>query len=59
MTKPRRRRWVSWVQYALCLVAVAYLGMGATWHAGPSGSVPLLFATPGSFMIKGTCRVES
>jgi short-chain fatty acids transporter len=34
------------------LVAVAYLGMGATWHAGPSGSVPLLFATPDSFMIK-------
>jgi short-chain fatty acids transporter len=34
------------------LVAVAYLGMGATWHAGPSGSVPLLLATPASFMIK-------
>ncbi len=34
------------------LVAVAYLGLGATWHAGPSGSVPLLLATPGSFMIK-------
>lgn len=34
------------------LVATAYLGMGATWHAGPSGSVPLLFATPGSFMIR-------
>ena len=34
------------------LVAVAYLGMGATWHAGPSGSVPLLLATPGSFMIR-------
>jgi short-chain fatty acids transporter len=34
------------------LVAVAYLGMGATFHAGPSGSVPLLLATPGSFMIK-------
>lgn len=34
------------------LVAVAYFGMGATWHAGPSGSVPLLFATPGSFMIR-------
>ena len=34
------------------LVAVAYLGMGTTWHGGPSGSVPLLFATPGSFMIK-------
>jgi short-chain fatty acids transporter len=35
------------------LVAVAYLGMGTTWHGGPSGSVPLLLATPGSFMIKG------
>src|SRR5688500_12623680 len=34
------------------LVAVAYLGMGATWHAGPSGSVPLLLASPNSFMIK-------
>ena len=34
------------------LVAVAYLGMGATWHAGPSGSVPLLLATPDTFMIK-------
>jgi short-chain fatty acids transporter len=35
------------------LVAVAYLGLGLTWHAGPSGSVPLLLATPGSFMIQG------
>jgi short-chain fatty acids transporter len=34
------------------LVAVAYLGMGATWHAGPSGSVPLLLATPETFMIR-------
>ena len=34
------------------LVAVAYLGMGATWHAGPSGSVPLLLATPDTFMIR-------
>ena len=34
------------------LVAMAYLGMGATWHAGPSGSVPLLLATPGSFMVR-------
>jgi short-chain fatty acids transporter len=34
------------------LVAVAYLGMGTTWHGGPSGSVPLLLATPGNFMIK-------
>jgi short-chain fatty acids transporter len=34
------------------LVAAAYLGMGTTWHGGPSGSVPLLFATPGSFMMR-------
>lgn len=36
------------------LVAVAYLGLGTTWHAGPSGSVPLLLATPGTgnFMLK-------
>jgi short-chain fatty acids transporter len=34
------------------LVAVAYLGMGTTWHGGPSGSVPLLFATPDTFMIQ-------
>jgi len=34
------------------LVAAAYLGMGTTWHAGPSGSVPLLLATPGSFMVR-------
>ncbi len=40
------------VDYRL-LVAVAYLGLGTTWHGGPSGSVPLLMATPGSFMLKG------
>lgn len=34
------------------LVAVGYMGMGTSWHAGPSGSVPLLLATPGSFMIR-------
>jgi short-chain fatty acids transporter len=34
------------------LVAAAYLGMGTTWHAGLSGSVPLLLATPGSFMVR-------
>jgi short-chain fatty acids transporter len=34
------------------LVAVAYLGLGTTWHGGPSGSVPLLLATPGTFMLK-------
>ncbi len=34
------------------LVAVSYFGLGATWHAGPSGSVPLLLATPDNFLIK-------
>jgi len=34
------------------LVAAAYLGLGATWHAGPSGSVPLLLATPDNFLIE-------
>lgn len=34
------------------LVAVSYFGLGATWHAGPSGSVPLLLATEGNFLIK-------
>ena len=34
------------------LVAAAYLGMGTSWHAGPSGSVPLLLATPDSFMVR-------
>lgn len=32
------------------LVAVSYLGMGVTWHAGLSGSVHLLLATPGNFL---------
>jgi short-chain fatty acids transporter len=44
----RRQRGVD---YRL-LVAAAYLGMGTTWHAGLSGSVPLLVATPGHFMEK-------
>lgn len=34
------------------LVAAGYLGMGTTWHAGPSGTVPLLFAGGDSFMIR-------
>ncbi len=34
------------------LVAMAYLGLGTTWHAGPSGSAPLLLATPDSFMVR-------
>jgi len=37
------------VDYRL-LVTCAYLGMGTTWHAGLSGSVPLLMATPGHFL---------
>ena len=34
------------------LVASAYLGLGTTWHGGPSGTVPLLLATPDSFLIR-------
>ncbi len=37
------------VDYRL-LVCAAYLGMGATWHAGLSASAPLLVATPGHFL---------
>ena len=32
------------------IVAVAYLGLGCTWHAGLSASAPLLIATPGHFL---------
>jgi short-chain fatty acids transporter len=32
------------------LTAAAYLGLGTTWHAGLSGSVPLLIATPKNFL---------
>jgi short-chain fatty acids transporter len=39
------------VNYPL-LVAAGYLGMGVTWHAGPSGTVPLLFAGRDSFMVR-------
>jgi short-chain fatty acids transporter len=46
-----RRR--SDVDYPL-LIASAYLGMGAVWHAGLSGSVPLLVATPGHFLAEAT-----
>lgn len=34
------------------LVATAYIGLGAIWHAGLSGSAPLIAATPDSFLIK-------
>ncbi|MEY3014378.1 MAG: hypothetical protein RIT45_3113 [Pseudomonadota bacterium] len=34
------------------LVATAYLGLGAVWHAGLSGSAPLIAATPDSFLVK-------
>jgi short-chain fatty acids transporter len=37
------------VDYRL-LVAAAYFGLGATWHAGFSASAPLLVATPGHFL---------
>ena len=40
------------------LVAVSYFGLGATWHAGPSGSVPLLLATPDNFLIQGGILAE-
>lgn len=39
------------VDYRL-LVAVAYFGLGCTWHAGLSASAPVLVATPGHFMEK-------
>lgn len=32
------------------LVACAYFGLGATWHAGLSASAPLTVATPGHFL---------
>lgn len=34
------------------LVAVAYFGLGCTWHAGLSASAPILVATPNHFMAK-------
>lgn len=37
------------VDYRL-LVACAYFGLGATWHAGLSASAPLLVATPDHFL---------
>lgn len=37
------------VDYRL-LVASAYFGLGATWHAGLSASAPLLVATPRHFL---------
>lgn len=37
------------VDYRL-LTATAYFGMGAIWHAGLSGSAPLLMATPKNFL---------
>jgi short-chain fatty acids transporter len=39
------------VDYRL-LVAVAYFGLGCTWHAGLSASAPVLVATPGHFLEK-------
>src|SRR5215813_1551010 len=37
------------IDYRLA-VAAGYLGSTCTWHAGLSGSAPLLMATPGNFM---------
>lgn len=34
------------------VVACAYLGLAATWHAGLSASAPLMVATPGNFLEK-------
>lgn len=34
------------------LVASAYIGLGAIWHAGLSGSAPLISATADNFLIK-------
>ncbi len=34
------------------LVACAYLGVGTVWHAGLSGSAPLILATPENFLIE-------
>jgi short-chain fatty acids transporter len=34
------------------LAATAYLGLGAIWHSGLSGSAPLIAATPDNFLIK-------
>ncbi|MBI4054716.1 MAG: short-chain fatty acid transporter [Elusimicrobia bacterium] len=34
------------------LVACAYFGLGGVWHAGLSGSVPLLLATPNHFLME-------
>jgi short-chain fatty acids transporter len=34
------------------LVTCAYLGLGTVWHAGLSGSAPLIIATPNNFLIQ-------
>lgn len=39
------------------LVACAYFGLGATWHAGLSASAPLTAATPGSQVTKDSAYV--
>jgi short-chain fatty acids transporter len=48
------------VDYRL-LVASAYFGLGATWHAGFSASAPLIVATPGNFLearLGGTIPID-
>lgn len=34
------------------LVACAYIGVGTVWHAGLSGSAPLIIATPENFLLQ-------
>ncbi|MGH7960713.1 MAG: short-chain fatty acid transporter [Candidatus Binatia bacterium] len=41
------------------LVASAYLGIGTVWHAGLSGSAPLILATPDNFLIKAGVLTET
>jgi len=41
------------------LVACAYLGLGTVFHAGLSGSAPLIIATPDNFLIKAGVLSET
>ena len=41
------------------LVTCAYLGVGTVWHAGLSGSAPLIIATPNNFLIKAGVLAET
>src|SRR5438105_12554780 len=44
------------IDYRLA-VAAGYLGSTCTWHAGLSGSAPLLMATPKNFMEAQVCLI--